>query len=444
MTDYVTEHSHPLAYRRALKNLTRVDLANLIGAAAQRRGLRSGTDKHRVRKWEVLAVTPEAETQVYIAEALGLPVGLVDPGNWPNWLPGSDGGVVPFGPSSTVTALREALNTAMERLERRTFLTISGSALTTLAAAWASSGGIALAAQSEGGRLVGQDTVTLLENTSRQLNSLVTEQRQHVSALLDAHLATVTELIAHSRYDRTTGLRLHTLAATLAQTVAWHRFDHGHHAAASKLWIAGLHSAHATDDPDLGAAMLGDLAYQAAWRKDHATAAGILQHALKRTQHPAARSLLHLRLARTLAAQQEKQPALRALAAAEHHLGASSGRPLPAWCAWMSEADLAVDSGQALLDLGDAARAHQLIGEGQVLLPAARDKTRGIFLAYQAASHLKLKEPELAAHAAGEALGLSRRIGAPRCERLVQELVPEFQPYRTAAGVPELLAVAAA
>lgn len=444
LTNLVTEHTHPLAHRRAVQGLTRVDLANLICAAAQRRGLRSGTDKHRVRKWEVMGVTPEAETQVYIAEALGLPADLVDPERWPSWLPAGDGGVVPLGPSSTVIALREAVNAAMERLERRTFLTISGTALTTLAAAWAAGGGTALAAPSEGGQLVGEDTVTLLENTSRQLNSLVTEQQQHVSGLLDAHLATVTNLIAHSRYDRATGLRLHNLAASLAQAVAWHRFDHGHHTAASKLWIAGLHSAHATDDPDLGAALLGDLAYQAAWRKDHTTAAGILQHALKRTRHPAARSLLHLRLARTLAAQGDKQPALRALAAAEHYLGASSGQPLPAWCAWMSEADLAVDSGQALLDLGDARRAHQLIREGQALLPTARDKTRGVFLAYQAASHLRLKEPELAADAAREALRLSRRVGAPRCEQLVQDLVREFELHRPAAGVPEFLALAAA
>ncbi|WP_369780150.1 XRE family transcriptional regulator [Streptomyces sp. R33] len=440
----MTEHTHPLAYRRSLKGQTRVDLANLICAAAQRRGLRSGTDKHRVRKWEALGVTPEAETQVYIAEALQLPVELVDPDDWPNWLAGSDGGVVPFGPSSTVTALREALITAMERLERRAFLTISGTAITALAAAWATGRGTPLAAQMEGGKLVGDDMVTLLENTSRQLNSLATDQRQHVSALVDAHLATVTDLIAHGRYDRATGLRLHNLAAFLAQTVAWSRFDHGQHTAATKLWIAGLHSAHATNDPDLGAAMLGDLAYQAAWRKDHTTATGILQHALTRTEHPAARSLLHLRLARTLAAQNEKRATLRALAAAEHHLGATSGRPLPAWCAWMSEADLAVDSGQALLDLGDTRRAHQLIAEGQALLPPARDKTRGVFLAYQAASHLGLKEPELAAHAASEALQLARRIGAPRCEYLVQELLPDFQPYQHAPGVPELLAVAAA
>ncbi|MFF1631584.1 hypothetical protein [Streptomyces sp. NPDC058272] len=42
-------------------------------------------------------------------------------------------------------------------------------------------------------------------------------------------------------------------------------------------------------------------------------------------------------------------------------------------------------SGQALLDLGDTGRAHRLVTEGEGLLSAARD---GVFLAYQAPSHL--------------------------------------------------------
>ncbi|MFE5039308.1 hypothetical protein [Streptomyces sp. NPDC056683] len=108
----------------------------------------------------------------------------------------------------------------------------------------------------------------------------------------------------------------------------------------------------------------------------------------------------------------------------------------------MSEADLAVDTGQALLDLGDTRRAHQLITEGERLLPAARDKTRGVFLTYQAASYLDQREPEPAAVAASEALLLARRIGAPRCIKLVDDLIPRFQPFTHAQNVPELLRLA--
>lgn len=430
---------HPLAAARIARRLTRVDLAAGIQQAARRRGLRSGTDKTRIRKWEVLGVQPSDESQIYIAEALGLPEDLVQLDQWPNWLPCGDDGVVPLGPYSTVPALREALRAAMER---RTFLTIAGTAVIALSADWAASGSGALASAHDG-KPVGEDFVALLEGATSQLTGLPTEQRQHTALLLDAHLATVTDLLDHGRYSVPIALRLHTLAASLSQTVAWYQFDMGQHVRASKYWIAGLHNAHACSDRDMGAALLGDLAYERAWRRDHGTAASILQHALSRAEHPAARSLLHLRLARTLAAQSERSAALRSLAAAEKYLGAA-GWTRPAWCAWMSEADLAVDSGQCLIDLGETRRAHQLIAEGQDLLPAARDKTRSVFLAYGAESHLRLNEPELAAASATEALTLARRIGAPRCVRMVQDLLPSFEPYQRAQGVPELLRVAAA
>jgi len=66
--------------------------------------------------------------------------------------------------------------------------------------------------------------------------------------------------------------------------------------------------------------------------------------------------------------------------------------------------------------------------------------TRGVFLAYRAASHLGLKEPE---PVATQPLLLARRIHAPRCIRLVDDLIPRFQPYHQAPGVPKLLHLAA-
>ncbi|MEU6201381.1 hypothetical protein [Streptomyces sp. NPDC047061] len=309
-------------------------MASIHNAAAQR-GLRSGTDVARVRKWQ-RGVRPSDESQIYIAEALGWPADIVRADDWPNWLPLTANGVVPLGPHSSVPALREALRTAMER---RTFLTITGTALSALAADWAGSSPDVLA-QTQDGKPASEDLVTFLETSTQHLAALPTEQRQHTPALLDAHLATVTELLEHSRCTPALRLRLHTLAASLSQTVAWHRFDLGRHTDASQHWIAGLHNAHAAGDHDLGAGLLGDLAYQAAWRGDHTTSAHILQHALTRAENPAARCLLQLRLARTLSARHdrgERTAVLRALDAAEQHLH-DAGTERPAWCAWVSAA----------------------------------------------------------------------------------------------------------
>ncbi|WP_345616612.1 XRE family transcriptional regulator [Streptomyces ziwulingensis] len=432
---------HPLIVARLAAEMTMEEFVSGIRAAAARRGLRSGTDEARVRKWQRGAAQPSEESQVYIAEALGWPADIVRADDWPNWLPLTTNGVVPLGPRSSVPALREAFRTAMQR---RTFLTISSTALSALAADWAALPGDALA-QAHNGKPIGEELLSFLETSAQHLTGLATEQRQHTATLLAAHLATVTDLLEHGHYTPASALRLHTLAASLAQTVAWHQFDQGRHTHASQHWIAALHNAHAVQDHDMGAGLLSDLAYQATWRHDHTTAATILNRALMRAENPAARCLLQLRLARTIAARRDpsdRHTVLRALAAAEQHL-TDAGTDRPAWCAWMSEADLAVDTGQALLDLGDTHRAHQLITEGESLLPAARDKTRGVFLAYRATSYLDQKEPEPAAEAATQSLLLARRIGAPRCISLIDNLLPRFQPYHRAQGVGELLQLAA-
>ncbi|GAP52371.1 hypothetical protein [Streptomyces azureus] len=68
-----------------------------------------------------------------------------------------------------------------------------------------------------------------------------------------------------------------------------------------------------------------------------------------------------------------------------------------------------------------------------------------LFLAYRAASYLDLKEPEPAAAAATQSLLLALRTGAPRCVRLIKDLLPpRFQPYAHAQGVAELLQLAPA
>ncbi|MFJ8546663.1 XRE family transcriptional regulator [Streptomyces sp. NPDC093586] len=421
-----------MARARRAAGLSQEHLAAGVRAAAARRGLRSGTDASRVRKWE-RGIRPDEDSQTYIAEALGLPAGIIA-GPWPDWLPLTDTGVVPLAPHATVPALREALRT----VDRRTFLTVSSTALTTLTADWAAAG----TTRTVPSQLAGDgDLVDVLETTARQLAASDPVHHPHTTRLLREHLATVTDLLDRGSHSAATRHRLHTLAADLAHTLAWRRFDTGDNAHAAQYWIAALHNSHAVGDTDRGAGLISDLAYQAAWQGDHSLAGQLLTHALSRATHPAARSLLQLRMARTHAARGETRPALRALAAAEKHLAQTAG-DRPAWCAWLSDADLAVDSGQTLLDLGDTARAHHLITDGERLLPASRGKTRGIFLAYQAASHLDLKEPEPAAAAATQSLLLARRLHAPRCSRLVEDLIPRFQPYRQVPGVRDLLDLA--
>ncbi|MCD9165789.1 hypothetical protein [Streptomyces albireticuli] len=162
------------------------------------------------------------------------------------------------------------------------------------------------------------------------------------------------------------------------------------------------------------------------------------------TDHPMARSVLYLRLGRAHAALGEELSCSRALAAAEHQLGAPTAEPAPTWCVWMSPSDLAVDSGRCLLDLGHRRSAHQLTQDGTKVLPVARTKTKAVFLAYEAEEYLRDGEYDRAATTATQALTMANRIGAPRCVELVHGLLPGFAGHTSAEGVGELLELARA
>ncbi|MFE4356061.1 XRE family transcriptional regulator [Kitasatospora sp. NPDC056800] len=425
---------HPLAYARELRHWSQGDLVAELNKAARRHGLRSGADKAAVSRWEHWRKTPNTDSQLLIAEAFDVPLSELEAYGWPYWLPGRDE-PLPLGAAHTVRALHDAQRAAMDR---RSFMTFSAISLGGLAAQWATTEPGRLASALDGKHVDGE-LVDWLEDTSRKLTALPTEQRQHTVRLMDAHLATVTELIEEGRYGEATGRRLHRLAASLATTCGWYRFDQGRHWAAGKLWEAALQSANAAGDRDHGAGVLSDFAYQATWLGEAGVSVGQLGHALSGVSHPTARSLLLLRRARAHAALGDRAACYRDLSDAESALAVGAADPAPGWCAWMGPADLAVDSGQCLLDLGRPDEARARIAEGMALLPRARDKTRGVFLTYQARGYLEAKEVEQAVSVTGESLDLATRIGAPRCVALVRELAPAFEPYRRVDGVPEFL-----
>jgi hypothetical protein len=98
-----------------------------------------------------------------------------------------------------------------------------------------------------------------------------------------------------------------------------------------------------------------------------------------------------------------------------------------------------VDSGQCFLDLGRPKEAHERISEGMGLLPTARDKTRAVFLTYEARGFLKRGNVEQAIAVTNESLDLAQRIGAERCVTLVRDLAPAFRRHQGVDGVPDFL-----
>ena len=195
---------HPLAHARELRGWSQGDLVSFLARAARGHGLRSGADKAAVSRWENGRKTPNTDSQLLIAEVFGVPLSEMETYGWPYWLPGRDE-PLPLGAVRTVQALHDAQRASMDR---RSFMTFSAISLAGLAAHWAVIEPERLAS-AMGGKQVDAELVDWLEDTSQQLTALPTEQRQHTIRLMDAHLATVTDLIEDGRYSEGTGRRLH-------------------------------------------------------------------------------------------------------------------------------------------------------------------------------------------------------------------------------------------
>lgn len=102
----------------------------------------------------------------------------------------------------------------------------------------------------------------------------------------------------------------------------------------------------------------------------------------------------------------------------------------------MSHADLVMDSGRRLADLGETRPAQRLTPQGTAALPAIRSKTRAVFLAHEAENYLRAGDPEHTAAAVTASLTLGQSIDASRCIRMVRNLEPRFARH---ADVHELL-----
>ncbi|MFF8932295.1 helix-turn-helix domain-containing protein [Streptomyces longwoodensis] len=406
---------HPLAHVRRQHRWSMNDLARLIRAEARRRGLRSGVDRNRIWLWEQGGTTPNEESQLLLAAVLDVPAVTVGSVGWPTWLPAFEE-PAPFTPLGSRAALREVQVT---RMDRRSFLVLSSSALVDIAADWARIEPRHLG-QALDGQTVDEELLGWLEQRSGELRALTSGPHRQVSGLIDAHLSTVIDLIAQDRYTVAVGRRLHAVAAELAHCAAWLRFDAGRHADAQRRWQAAVHAAHQAGDRDLAAVALSDLAYQATWLSRPDDAVRVLDHARSRTRTPATRSLLDVRRARACAVLQDRQATQRALASAESELERMQPQQTPPMIAWMSMADVNADAGRCWLDLGDPQRATAAIAAGLDELQPHRARTKSVFLTYRAESSLRRQDVSAAAIDARTALDTALDTDATRCVDLVR------------------------
>ncbi|MEE4542322.1 hypothetical protein V2S66_10155 [Streptomyces sp. V4-01] len=233
---------------------------------------------------------------------------------------------------------------------------------------------------------------------------------------VEADLRLVCGLLARGAHSPPVERRLLRVAADLAQLGGWAATDTGRHGAAQRHYLTGLRLAHSCGDGALAVALWGGLALQAviAGRPQDAQAAAEAAVRAAGGTAPQVRALAASRLGRAHAAAGVLGPFRRAAAEAERQLDLARTDPGPAWLYWFDEAELAAQSGLALLDLGQAYEARPLLEQALAVQDPAFVRDRAVYSARAGQARAMTGDPEGARALAREAAALSRVCGTPR------------------------------
>lgn len=258
-------------------------------------------------------------------------------------------------------------------MDRRGFLTITGGALTALAASWAVAPS-AFAAAADGDRVT-DGMVSTLEQRVATLRSL--DDQMGGARLLEqarTDLALITTLIKNARYTDAAGVRLHSLAAQVAYLTGWMAYDSGLHSAGQQYYVAALRAARTAGDNDLGAFLLAEMGVHASDGGYNKERASLLRTALSQSHGlpMATRAYLYLHLAAALGQQREHREAASALQRSVT-LYDKAGKDRGEWMKWFGESQINSTRGKVLLWAGRSEEATNYLA-ASVNTAVPRDK----------------------------------------------------------------------
>ncbi|MFJ6741193.1 serine hydrolase [Streptomyces sp. NPDC091279] len=209
---------HPLSFLRQTRGWGKAEFARLMQAHGRSLGIPLATNRTTVWKWEQ-GQEPDADAQRVLADLLRVPYEQAPREGWPRWLPVWEvtGLTAPWTEAGTVEALSELVGSG--RMDRRGFLTITGVALTGLAASWVDAPS-AFASALDGDQV----TDTMVSTIEQRISTLRTLDDQLGGATLleqaRGDLALVTGLLSTGRYTESIRIRLYALARMYAALIS--------------------------------------------------------------------------------------------------------------------------------------------------------------------------------------------------------------------------------
>jgi hypothetical protein len=330
-------------------------------------------------------------------------------------------------------------------VERRTFLYLTGTALTAPAHQWLIQ---------EPGQLtaaLGGDRVT--PDLADRLPPMISELRRMddvsggdiVLGLAEREFSWVAGLLDHASYDEETGRKLHVALAELGQFTGYVAYDSGLDALAQRYWIAALRAAHTADAPALGAYILSWMANQAAARGRPTEAATFIETALTGAHDrltPALGACLGIRQAYAQAILRDAAGCANAAAEADSWVEQIRPEDEPPRLYWVSRAGVTARVGRALLRLGRADQAAHSLAHGLRQLDGSMIRDRQLFLSDWAEALARpgpQRDLEEAAGRGLEAVALAEELASTSATKRILDLRKQLKPHAEVPIVREFL-----
>jgi hypothetical protein len=360
-----------------------------------------------------------------LAEQLGRDLNPADLG-WKtkqHGMPRADDGLTDLWfPGGAILGLREVA----KAVHRRDFLTLTGSALTTVAHQWMVTDTPRLAAVLTGGSRVDDHLVADFERLADLRRRMDDELGGGaLYEAVNADLRLVARILSDARYPETLGRRLYSVAAELARIAGWSCHETGAEGAAQRYWLVALRAAEQAEDKPLGANILMFMGIQNSAvgnPRDSVTLFSSARYAggsaLGATQRAAIASLeagAHARAGDAHATAARVDEALAEIA---------DSRPAddPAWIYWVTKPQLSGDVGSAFLHLGDPVKAMPYLQSCVDNLGTSRSRNRAHRMVRLAAAQLRTGDADQALTTAHEVADIAARLSSER----VREILGDF------------------
>ncbi|WP_407110396.1 transcriptional regulator [Streptomyces sp. DSM 116494] len=427
---------HPLSSLLQARGWGKAEFARLMQERGRSLGIPLATNRTTVWKWEQ-GQEPDADAQCVLADLLCVPYEQTRTEGWPRWLPVWEvtGLTVPWTEAGTVEALSDLVGSG--RLDRRGFLTITGTALTALAASWVD-------APSAFASALGGDRVTdkMVSTIEQRISTLRTLDDQLGGARLleqaRGDLALVTGLLGAGRYTDEVRVRLYALAARVSHLAGWMAYDAGLRSAGQRYYVGALRSTRTAGDDAFGAFVLAEMGVHVSEAGRTAERVALVLTAIDnapRSLPTCIQSFLYLHKAEALSRDGDHRRAgaalNRAVSLGERHTLAEK----PDWLSWFDEAQLRSTEGKVLLRSGQTERATRSL-ETSVLRAAPRDKA--VRTSRLAEARLVGGDLEGALDAANHGAGLlENSVSSVRALDRLKEFSLRLEPHKYVPAVRE-------